>query len=548
MLRKLSMLSLRSSKISPGNRYQPHEVFPSLNKLMTTDSPSDYVPLVTAINLAALVDLGPCEFSLALQNAGILLCHEIVRIVTGRRLVCKGTWTDKAGRKQAVYCKLFIGPAAKKYAGRDLDGVTALLQSNIATPAVLYAGGSNASSPDHQVRVLVFEALADSINADQALNSIDSQQRWVLMRDLVMAVAEHHGAGLMQADLYPKNFLVQQGRIYTIDGDGIRQLPRIRTWWHAAKNLAILISKFDVVDIEGRVAELLEVYRQRCKLGERMDAQMLAKIARGHLKKVVHGYVDNKVFRQCTDVAVWKNFTTFLAINRAFEAGKIATVLEAPDHLLESTTSVTLKQGNTCTVALADIDAVKVVVKRYNIKSFWHGVGRAFRTSRAAASWSNAFRLRMYGIATPLPIALLEKRLGPIRREAYLLTEYLQAPDVDVYFSDPEVQDVEHVKTARYIAEMFYRLKLLKITHGDLKASNIKISNGLPQLIDLDSLSDHDCHWQFNRQHIRDLRRFMRNWPSQSAISIMLANALNDIYQDDSLLKKAGILTKSRIN
>jgi len=129
-----------------------------------------------------------------------------------------------------------------------------------------------------------------------------------------------------------------------------------------------------------------------------------------------------------------------------------------------------------------------------------------------------------------------------------LLTEYLQAPDVDAYFADTEIAHDQQEKTARYIVEMFYRMNLLKITHGDLKASNIKISNGLPQLIDLDSLREHGCSWLFYRQHVRDLRRFMRNWPPQSIVSSMLAVAFNETYQDTALLKKAGILTKSKIS
>jgi len=507
---------------------------------MSASQKLEDMPVVGSTNLSALRNTGSCEFALELQSVGPLYCHEIVRIVPARRLVCKATWGERE-----VYCKLFLGHDAEKYAGRDFDGVTALQQAGIATPALLYAGSTAIDAQHQEVRVLVFEALADSRDADEVLKSSHQQQKWLLMCDLVIAVAEHHAAGLMQVDLYPKNFLVHQERIYTIDGDGIRQLPRMRRTKRAAQNLAILLSKFDVVDIEGRVPELLDVYRQRCKLGDHFDADVLAKAAAKQLKKVVGSYVQKKVFRQCTDVSVWRNFSTYLAISRQFDESKIAKALATPDELFESHRSISLKQGNTCTVALAEIAASQVVIKRYNIKSFWHGVSRAFRTSRAAISWSNAFRLNMYGIATPKPIALLEQRLGPMRRQAYLLTEYLQAPDVDAYFANTEIAHGEQEKTARYIVEMFYRMKLLKITHGDLKASNIKVSNGLPLLIDLDSLREHDCSWRFNRLHVRDLRRFMRNWPPQSTVSSLLAVAFNEVYQDSTLLKKAGILTKS---
>ena len=45
----------------------------------------------------------------------------------------------------------------------------------------------------------------------------------------------------------------------------------------------------------------------------------------------------------------------------------------------------------------------------------------------------------MYGIATAAPIALLEKRCGIIRRQAYFLAEYVDAPDAAEFFADTKV-------------------------------------------------------------------------------------------------------------
>jgi hypothetical protein len=79
-----------------------------------------------------------------------------------------------------------------------------------------------------------------------------------------------------------------------------------------------------------------------------------------------------------------------------------------------------IKAGNTATVARLYVDGEAFVVKRYNIKSWQHAMGRMWRPTRAQRAWQNAHRLRMLGIATFKPIALIERRLGPMRRDAYL--------------------------------------------------------------------------------------------------------------------------------
>jgi hypothetical protein len=90
-----------------------------------------------------------------------------------------------------------------------------------------------------------------------------------------------------------------------------------------------------------------------------------------------------------------------------------------------------LKDGNSSTVAVIKIDKKNYVVKRYNIKGFWHGVSRAFRPSRAYNSWRNALLLEMLGIATAHPYLFLEqRRLWLFRGRAYYLCEYIPADDL----------------------------------------------------------------------------------------------------------------------
>ena len=473
------------------------------------------------------------RFEVELCNSETLTCLETVRCVPGKRIVCRGTWGN-----QSVYAKLFIGNRAKRYALRDLHGVHTLKQAGIMTPDLLYSG----QIADGQGEVLIFAEVADSVNAECAWNNwlYKPEARFELAKKIVEEVARHHQAGLMQADLYLKNFLLQGERIYTLDGDAVRTISPFFGRHQALENLTLLLSKFDVSDEALWLPELLAIYAKVRELASAFNSQTVCKSVYAHRHRAVSQYAGEKVFRECSDVHVIKNSRIFLAIARPYLNEKMLRALDEPDLLLDA--AHRLKSGNTCTVSMAEVDGREVVVKRYNIKNFWHGLSRALRPTRAAVSWANAHRLIMYGIATAAPIALLEKRYGIIRRQAYFLAEHVGAPDVDKFFADAKVAAAQKSLVAQNIARMFYKLYLLKIDHGDFKATNMKIVDGRPLLIDLDSMREYRCNWWYSRRHVRDLRRFMRNWQHNVAARNILVAAFRAAYSDTSLLDKAGIV------
>lgn len=490
--------------------------------------------------LAQFKQSGSATFSLSLSGDYIFECKEIVRCVPGKRLVCRGTLGG-----QSVYAKLFIGRHAKRYAARDLRGVQALVDAGIPTPSVVYVGAM-ADDADDLGEALVFATVPASVNAEDAWRGYRQQaEHLTLAKKLVVEVARHHQTGLIQTDLYLKNFLLQGEQVYTLDGDAIRKLPAIFSQRKALENLAILLSKFDVSDTVVWLPELLTDYAKARGWNTAPGIAAMGKRVSVHRHKVAGHYANEKVFRQCSDIQVEKRFDYFLAVARPYFSEDLRRALNNPDKLLDEP-ALRLKSGNTCTVSLAEVDGRKVVVKRYNIKSFWHGLNRALRPTRAAVSWANAHRLLIYGIATAAPIALLEKRCGIMRRQAYFLAEYVDAPDAAEFFADAKVDAAQKNKVADHIAQLFHKLYLLKITHGDFKAGNMKIVSGKPLLLDLDSMREYRCGRQFARRHVRDLRRFIRNWQHDSEAGNRLAAAFRATYKDTCLLDEAGmVITKS---
>ncbi|PKO24654.1 MAG: hypothetical protein CVU35_08175 [Betaproteobacteria bacterium HGW-Betaproteobacteria-8] len=474
-------------------------------------------------------------FDVSLEDAGQLHDLRVVRAVPNKRLVCRGVWNG-----QSVYAKIFIGSQAQRYAARDAEGVGKLIRAGIATPALLHSADISIQNSAAGWRVLIYAAIDDAMNAEQAWQQCTGEQRLDLALKLVAEVAAHHHAGLMQTDLYLKNFLVQGEKLYTLDGDAIKSLPQFLTRRAALGNLALLLSKFDVLEIQVWLPTLLQAYAVGRGWQQHPDEQQMQSRIAYYRRRAVRTYAEKKVLRQCTDVMVSRSWRHFLAMSRQNPNAPLQQMLLAtPDALIEDISRQRLKSGNTCTVALAEINGRKLVVKRYNIKSFWHLLGRFWRPSRAADSWVNAYRLLMYGIATPAPVALLEQRLGPLRGRAYFVADYSATPDIAQWLRSASVADDQQKPVLEALAGLMYKLMLLQISHGDLKASNIHIDGNQPVLIDLDSLREFRCRAWFETSHVRDLKRLLRNWQDQPDVQQSLIDALQKTYGDHPLMAKA---------
>lgn len=466
-----------------------------------------------------------------LNNSEPIQVEAIVRTVPHQRIVVRGEWNG-----QAVYAKVFYGRRAKQHYLRDLAGINYLEAASISTPRLLHKDESYVDG--ECAFVLIFAAIIDSVNAEQLLSVSIQHDRFDLVVKLVKAVAVHHQANLVQTDLYPKNFLVTSRDIYTIDGDGIRRYVKLDQKL-ALNNLALLLSKFDVLDVESWIERLLLIYKQVRGLNALPNRESVLKLTYYYRQKITSNYADKKVFRQCTDVNVYQNRNSFIAKSSGFENLHIPSEIKLLEVLVDN--ALLLKNGNTCTVVLAKFDDSYVVIKRYNIKNVNHGLSRTFRKTRASISWGNAYRLKAFGIQTPEPIALIEQRGFPVKGKAYFLSEYIKAPDVANFFLDVKESEVRD-ESFKEIAKLFYRLYLLKLSHGDMKSTNVLMFDKRPMLIDLDSMKQHRYQYFALKSHIKDLRRFMQNWKDNTSLYNAFVDAFKGIYIDKTPLIKAKIL------
>lgn len=179
-----------------------------------------------------------------------------------------------------------------------------------------------------------------------------------------------------------------------------------------------------------------------------------------------------------------------------------------------------VKHDRTTTVGYTSRDGRRLVIKRYNTKDPWHFVRRTVRRSRARNCFDFARELLDHGIPTAAPVACMEARLGPLKGRSWLITERVDGVQcLDYVLKEAGKREVAEL-AARF-ERLFRQLARLRITHGDMKATNFILrEKRFPVLIDLDGMRRHTANASYDAARRRDRERFMKNWRDRPDLSM----------------------------
>ncbi|KAF3984432.1 MAG: hypothetical protein HFP81_02320 [Methylococcales symbiont of Hymedesmia sp. n. MRB-2018] len=458
---------------------------------------------ITVAQLRKIQYLQQTNFSLPIdtETEQNFTCSHITRCLPGKRISCQGIWRGKQ-----VFAKIFISAnRAKKHWKKELAGVELLSKNNIHTASVLFSG----SSCNGKVYFIFFQYISDARPLQELWKRANSNEQKAIITKLVKTIAEHHNKGVIQKDLHLDNFVLSQNKIVTLDGSDIVAFDKSNKT-QSSNNLAQLFAQLPPShdkEIEA-VFKTYAKYRQ-WPINEQHLSDLIAQIDKERdLRK--QDYMA-KSQRECALFCANKSWSQLCVYVRKQHSDDLLQLLAAPDKFINN--AVFLKQGETSTVSIVTIGKKKWLVKRYNIKSLSHFISRALRPSRALKSWHNANLLAFYNIKTPAPIAIIEKRFGPIRKTSYFITEYsLGKTYGDFLYQENTPSDQEKKSIVASMLTLFQSLKSLKISHGDLKNSNLMIEKEEISLIDLDVMQQHANQRCFEKAHKKDINRFFKNW------------------------------------
>lgn len=448
--------------------------------------------------------------------AGELRIEQWLRVLPGQRYVARAAW-----RGQTVLAKLLVGPRAERHFARERDGALLLAGQGLATPALLEQGLA-----EGQGAWLLFAFLDGAHSLDAAWQAVEhepplSDGQSAVLGEALASIAALHAQGLWQSDLHLDNLLRHQGRLYLIDGGGVLAETAGQPLSRDAvlENLALFFAQLPTA-LEPFIEELL-VHYLLANAEHALPLEALLQATHKARQARMREYL-GKVGRDCTLFAVESGAAGIKAVRRS-HAALLQPLLEDPDAFIAAGKS--LKQGGSATVAKVELEGRAYVVKRYNIKNLSHWLKRCWRPTRAWHSWVEGNRLDVLGIATPQPLAVWEPRRFGLRGRSYLVTEYVEGEDIIARFqahlggSPPEN---ELLALEQLLAAMLRE----RISHGDLKGTNLLWRDGRWALIDLDALRQHGGQQSFREAFAKDRARLLRNWPADSALYRLLDERL----------------------
>ena len=449
-------------------------------------------------------------------EAGDLVVEQWLRVLPGQRYVGRARWQGRT-----VLAKLMVGGNGHRHYLRERDGAALLIAQDLATPGVL-AEGWRAGEGGW----LLFEFLDDARSLWDAWRECEhaaplTEGQAELLGAALGLIAQMHSRGLWQEDLHLDNLLLQTGVLHVVDGGGVRAetpgqpLSRERV----LANLGVFFAQLPTT-VEPFIEELL-VHYLLANSEHALPLEALLKEVRKIRAWRLNDFL-KKVARDCSLFSARIDAFGARVVRRDAQA-RLQNVLDDPDGFIAR--GHLYKTGGAATVARIEVDGQPLLIKRYNIKSPLHWCKRFWRPSRAWHSWVEGNRLDFLGIATPRLLSVIERRWLWLRGPAWLITELLGGEDIIARFQ-PYLNEAPPEDELAALDRLFAALIRERISHGDLKGHNLFWEQGRWALIDLDAVQQHSSDASFARAYAKDRARFLRNWPTDSALHRLLDERL----------------------
>jgi len=388
-----------------------------------------------------------------------VVCLGMLRGLANKRGVYDGRWKDRA-----VIVKVFSDVLkARLHMMREWRGLRILQSRGLNSPKPLLRGKSS----EHGW-VTVAEKISGSETA-RALwdNAANVEEKSKILTGIAGQLARQHDAGVVQKDLHLSNFLIRGQEVFALDPAQMRFLCRQVGKKRSITQLALLASvapRKDTSIVEAVSDEYArtrgwEFHERDRDLFYRKLTQCRRRGIERALKKCLR---TNKRHKR-----IEPRGRRGVAERRFYETVDFGELLQGIDRMMEA--GRILKRGNTSFVSRVNLAGRDVVIKRYNNKGLIHSLRHTIKGSRAKRCWLNANRLLMLKVATPKPLAYIERRKGPIVWLTYFLSEYVPGPKLSDVLASDKLAEQDRLNAVAKVEQVIAKLSASRITHGDLK-------------------------------------------------------------------------------
>ena len=429
-----------------------------------------------------------------------LLCTALLRVVPGRRKVYDAMWNDKS-----VIAKVFSHKiSARRHLKREWQGLSLLQKRELSSPAPLFYGKT-----ENGLWAVVVEKIAESSTVfDIFQETHEPAKKLDLLALVCKELAKQHDKGVLQKDLHLGNFLLGEDKVFALDTGQMRFSRRELDKKNSIPQLAMLASFLPDTNTESIATLCEEYFKARGWHFGKPDESSFQKQLAAHRNRMLRKGL-KKCLRTSKRLLQIKTGRYIAVFYRAFcQKAEPLDFIEQIDAMMDE--GQILKKGKTCYVSRLMWNGKDVVVKRYNHKGLIHSLRHTIKKSRARKGWLHTHHLETLNIAAPRPLAYIEHRRGLLIWKSYLVTEYVEGQKLYNFLQDDNITEQRRLNEIQRVMKLLDKLWKYRITHGDLKHTNILITDNGPMITDLDGMKVHKWTWIYKHRRRKDLRRFSK--------------------------------------
>jgi (heptosyl)LPS beta-1,4-glucosyltransferase len=195
----------------------------------------------------------------------------------------------------------------------------------------------------------------------------------------------------------------------------------------------------------------------------------------------------------------------------------VSALWDSPEDVLRQ--GKCLQSKSRTTVARVDFASGPYLLKFHHWAGFWKTLTKSLAVSPNRRSFNDGLKLADRGVPTPLPLACVDVRLGPLNTCSYLLTEFVSGTSLyrTMRFGEPNAIAVDHF--AQQVADIWQMLDEMQFCHNDLKPENLMIDDDYRVwLIDLENGRWHTDLQSLRHYQREDAKRLLhiRSWQANT--------------------------------
>ena len=323
-----------------------------------------------------------------------------------------------------------------------------------------------------------------------------------LIQEFARFVAEFHRAGIHHDDFHSGNVLLsldghrplvdpqtKKYRLHLIDVPGV-QLDGKLVWSKVRATLVVLNAAWQ--------SHLTSIDRHRfwkeyCAAREDWQAPSTERAVR-EIERDTEAYRRKRLRRR--DRRTLRTSQDYIALRTAvgYAHGLIHLPSEilhdlavSPEKLLTENMHQPVKLDHGSLIVQADLPLnnrhVHVAYKRYRPRKWWKVLLAPFRPARAVQAWHHGHALQLRGIPAARPVLAVDRRRPWYRCESYLAVEWIEnSENLHLYLwrivdRPHETRMRQANRCAESLGRLLGRMHAQRVLHGDLKASNLLVTD-----------------------------------------------------------------------